>query len=91
MLQKKIITAEAIKNSFQGTDLKEHSLNSLIEYHNTTLKGSLALGTIKNYYTTHKYLPKFMKKKYGISDTYLSELSFKFLTEFEHYLRNYRS
>jgi integrase len=90
LLQKKIITAEAIKNSFQGTDLKEFTLCKLVEYHNTNLKDSLAWGTMKNYSTTQKYLQSFMKKRHNVSDVYLSELSFKFITEFEMFLRNHK-
>lgn len=90
LLQKKVITAEAIKNAFQGTDLKEYSLCKLMEYHNTNLKGSLSWGTMKNYFTTQKYLQNFMKKRYNITDIYLSELTFKFITEFEMFLRNHK-
>ena len=32
-----------------------------------------------------------MKKRYNVSDLYLSELSFKFITEFELFLRNHKS
>jgi hypothetical protein len=38
LLQKKIITAEGIKNSFQVTDLKEFTLCKVMEYHNTDLR-----------------------------------------------------
>lgn len=90
LLQKKIITAEAIKNSFQVTDLKEFTLCRIMDYHNTNLKDSLARGTIKNYFTTQRYVHRFMKKRYNVSDLYLSELSFKFITEFELFLRNHK-
>lgn len=90
LLQKKIITAEGIKNSLQGTDLKEFTLCKLVEYHNTNQEGALTWGTMKNYGTTQKYILKFMKKRYNISDIYLSELTFKFITEFEHFLRAHK-
>jgi hypothetical protein len=38
LLQKKIITAEGIENSFQVTDLKEFTLCKLMEYRNTGFK-----------------------------------------------------
>jgi len=90
LVQKKIITAEAIKNSFQVTGVEEFTLCKLMEYHNTNLKGSLSWGTMKNYFTTQKYLQNFMKKRYNITDIYLSELTFKFITEFEMFLRNHK-
>jgi len=90
LLQKKIITAEGIKNSFQVTGVEEFTLCKLMEYHNTNLKGSLSWGTMKNYFTTQKYLQNFMKKRYNVTDIYLSELTFKFITEFEIFLRNHK-
>lgn len=35
LLQKKLVTAEAIKNEFLGTNNKEHTLCKLMDYHNT--------------------------------------------------------
>jgi hypothetical protein len=51
----------------------------------------LKRGTIKNYYTTEKYLYKFLLKKRRLKDTYLKQLNYEFITDFEHFLRNYRN
>tara|TARA_Y100000588_G_C14059248_1_gene840655 strand:- start:2 stop:1087 length:1086 start_codon:yes stop_codon:yes gene_type:complete len=88
-IQKRLITAEAIKSMFLGLDQKEHTLCKLIDYHNQTMSGILAHGTLKNYFTTKKYIECFLKKQYGVEDIFLSELSYKFITEFEFFLRNY--
>ncbi len=48
-------------------------------------------GTMKNYYTTERYLLKFLKKKKRIKDIYLKQLNFRFITDFEHYLRTYKN
>lgn len=90
MLQKRMITADAIKRSFSGADQKEYTLCKLIEYHNTHLKDSLSWGTMKNYFTTQKYVKEFLKKKFNTTDIFLSQLSYKFITDFDHYLRNYQ-
>ena len=90
LVQKKIITAEGIKISFQVTGIEDLTLCKLMPYHNSNLKGSLSWGTMKNYFTTQKYLQNFMKKRYNITDIYLSKLTFKFITEFEMFLRNYK-
>lgn len=90
MLQKKLVTAEAIKNKFLGNDRKEHTLCKLVEYHNANTKDSLTWGTLKNYSTTQKYIQKFLKSRFGTSDIYLSELNYKFITDFEYFLRNYK-
>lgn len=89
-LQKKKITADAIKNLFLGLDQSDFTLCKLVDYHNQTMKGTLAWGTLKNYFTTQKYLQRFLKDRFGKENIYLSELSYKFITDFECYLRNYQ-
>jgi site-specific recombinase XerD len=89
-IQKQLITADGIKGKFLGTDQKEHSLGKLMSYHHTQSTDTLAPGTLKNYFTTQKYLEKFLKDRSGASDIFLSALSYKFLTEFEHFLRNHK-
>ncbi len=89
-LQNQLITADAIKSKFLGSDQKAHSLGSLMAYHSMYSKEKLAPGTLKNYSTTQKYLEKFVEKRSGASDIFLSELSYKFLTEFEQFLRSHK-
>ncbi|MDB5014139.1 MAG: integrase, partial [Daejeonella sp.] len=87
---RKVITAESIKQAFQRTGEEEYTLNKLIEYHNTTFANTLAWGTLKNYVTTQKYLEKFLKERMKTKDLHLSELNYKFIQDFEFYLRNYQ-
>lgn len=88
-LQNKPITAESIKNMFLGEDVEQHTLLKLVNYHNETLKDVLAWGTMKNYYTTQRYIQKFLKKRYKSSDITLTDLSYQFISDFEHFLRTY--
>ncbi len=88
LLQKKLITAELVKDKFTGEDQAEFTLCKLMEYHNTEQAQVLEPGTMKNYYTTQKYIKEFIKERFRTSDKYLSELSYKFITDFEYYLRN---
>jgi site-specific recombinase XerD len=90
LLQRKPMTAEIIKNSFLGADKEEHTLCKVIDYHNTTMGDSLAPGTMKNYYTTQKYVKKFLMSKFRRSDIHLSELTYKFISDFEFFLRKYK-
>src|SRR5690606_10007498 len=62
-IEKQLITAEAIKNEFLGNDQQGHTLSEVIDYHNTHIKDSLAWGTMKNYFTTQKYIQMFLNKK----------------------------
>lgn len=89
-IQKQLITAEAIKNKFCGNDQKDHTLSKVVNYHNTQMKDSLAWGTMKNYFTTQKYILLFLKKQFGTTDIFLSQLSYRFIADFEHFLRNYK-
>jgi integrase len=86
-MQNKIITADAIKNLFLGETKIENTLCGLMQYHNENMKTILAHGTLKNYYTTEKYVKLFLEKRYKVSDLFLSELNYQFITEFEFFLR----
>lgn len=87
-MQNKLISTEAIKDLFLGETKSENTLCSLIEYHNTNMKGVLAQGTLKNYYTTKKYVDLFLRKRFKTNDIYLSDLNYQFVTEFEFFLRS---
>lgn len=71
VLQKTLITAELVKNKFIGGDKVEFTILKLIELHNEEEGNILEWGTMKNYYTTQKYIKKFLKDKYGTNDKYL--------------------
>jgi site-specific recombinase XerD len=86
-VKKKVITAEILKNLFSGVKDSEHTLHTIVEYHNTNMKDVLAGGTMKNYYTTATYLREFVKLEFRRSDIYLSELDYSFISKLEHYLR----
>jgi integrase len=88
LLQKKFITTELLKEKVTGGDQAEFTLCKLMEYHNSDQGQLLEPGTMKNYYTTQKYIKEFIKERFKTSDKYLSELSYKFITDFEYYLRN---
>jgi site-specific recombinase XerD len=89
VLKKKQITADAVKNLFCGLEEKEHSLMSVFEYHNTEMKTLLEWGTQKNYFTTRRYLEEFLKAKLRTSDIYLSQLNYKFLTDYVQFMKTY--
>lgn len=59
-----------------------------MDYHNKEQAQELEMGTMKNYYTTQKYIKEFIKERFKTSDKYLSELTYKFIFDFENYLRN---
>jgi site-specific recombinase XerD len=89
VLAKQVVTAEAIKNKFLGLEISDMTLCKLIEYHNTNCKETLKWGTLKNYFTTQKYIMLFLKENYKTTDIYLRSLNYKFLVDFEYFLRKY--
>jgi integrase/recombinase XerD len=89
ILQKKPFKAEDIRNAYLGIKPDEHSLISLIKYHNIDLKATLEWGTMKNYETTQKYIQAFLKSK-RMNDILLGQLSYKFVVDFELFLRAFK-
>ena len=66
----KLITSQAIKARYLGEDEQEKTLLDLVDYHNTTMQTVLKFGTLKNYYTTERYIKRFLKAKIKTSDIY---------------------
>lgn len=49
----------------------------------------LKYGTMKNYYSTERYIHKFLRDKFKTPDIYLKQLSYHFIVDFEQYILNY--
>ena len=89
-VQRKVITAELVKAAFLRTGTDEHTLAEIATYHNEMSAGVLADGTMKNYYTTQKYVTEFVTKHYKRKEYFLSELNYKFIQDFETFLRKHQ-
>ncbi len=87
--ERKLITAQAVKARFFGEDDDNRSILDIISYHNEDMEDKLKWGTQKNYFTTQKYISKFLKKSYKTTDIHLRELDYDFIIKFEKYLRAY--
>ncbi len=84
----KLVTAQGIKARYLGEDEQHKTLLELIQYHNSNMKRVLKPGTLKNYFTTEKYIRKFLLTKKRTSDIYLNQLSYSFIIDFENFLRS---
>jgi len=84
----KLVTAQGIKARYLGEDEQQKTLLELIQYHNSNMKMVLKPGTLKNYFTTEKYIRKFLLTKKRTSDIYLNQLSYSFIIDFENFLRS---
>lgn len=82
-----LITAQSIKSRFLGTDEKHKTLLELVTYHNNNVGGSIRPGTMKNYFTTEKYIKKFLLQSQRTGDIYLKHLRYSFIIDFEQFLR----
>ena len=89
MAEHKLITSQAVKARYFGNDENNHSIIDIINYHNEDMVSKLKWGTQKNYFTTQKYISKFLLKSYKTSDLYLRELNYHFIIKFEKYLRGF--
>tara|TARA_R110002012_G_C11598288_1_gene607028 strand:+ start:498 stop:1484 length:987 start_codon:yes stop_codon:yes gene_type:complete len=90
MAEEKVITPLAIKARFFGEDDGGKTLKQLIAYHNGTMHTSLRPGTRKNYHITERCISLFLKEEYGVEDIKLKKLNYRFISDFEQYLRKYR-
>lgn len=87
--ENELITAQTIKARFLGEYDQEYSLLTLVNYHNTQMSETLSYGTLKNYFTTQKYMSSFLLFSRRKDDMYLSKLTFRFLVDFEKFLRGH--
>lgn len=95
LINEEPITAADIKDRFLGTDTapqeKEKTILDIFEYHNLKMEEQLKIGKIASktyirYVITKKKIEAFMKYQYKRTDMNLSEIRFKFASEFDHYL-----
>ena len=89
-MERALITARLIKARYVGEDEVNHTLLELFEYHNTNMVNTLKPGTMKNYYSTEKYLKSYISTKLKTSDVPLSDLKHKFILDFENYIRTFK-
>lgn len=89
-LQDCLLTAVAVKNAMLGVGKPEtpsHSLLWLITQHNTMMAQVLKPGSLKNYYTTERYLKAFLQKQFKAVDIPLKQMNYEFITNFEFFVR----
>lgn len=76
---------------FLGEEMEEtHTLSSLMDYHHEVASAALTWSTLKHYAVTRRYLEKFLKKKRNTTDIRINDIDYKFIIDFETYLRNHQ-
>lgn len=89
--ESRYITAQAIKARYLGEDEQHKTLIQLVYYHNKNMVSVLKAGTLKNYFTTERYIKRYLKHRLRTDDIYLKQLSYKFIIDFEQFLRTGKS
>jgi tRNA A37 threonylcarbamoyladenosine modification protein TsaB len=77
--ERKVITAKGIKLRYFGEDEQRITLMKAVEYHNQNINNELRSGTLKNYFSTEKYLRQFLQEKHKTDDIYLIQLNYRFM------------
>jgi integrase len=87
----KLITPLALKSMILGVSEKKHRLLALFEEHVREIEQRIgvdyARGTYTNFVATLKHLKEFIPHQYKTQDIALEELTYKFICDFEHYLK----
>lgn len=89
------ITSDLIKEIYLGKKEKEYTLLEVFRQHNEQMRAQVgkeyALGTYKRYETSFMLTQEFLKYQYKLTDIKLSELRFRFITDYEFYLKTVRN
>jgi len=84
------VTAEKVKNTFLGIDVKRQNLLELFDQHNADIKKLIGIShsesTYDKYQITRSHLANFIKKWYDLSEVSLKDINHKFICDFEIFL-----
>jgi site-specific recombinase XerD len=89
-IKRKMLSAKTVKDLYLGEEAQVYSLSRLITYHNETSTDDLKWSTLKHYYVTQRYLVKFLENQFNATDIYLHQLDYKFVKDFEVFLRTHK-
>lgn len=91
-IEGKHITPHSVKARFmdEEVDNQHFTMNDLVSYHNSNMFPKLHWNTSRLYLTSQKYIFLFLKKKLKKEDIRLDELNYKFILDFENFLRRHK-
>lgn len=91
IMEGKHIDSLVLKNSVLGVYEKQYTLIESFEYHNERMKTLIGidveLGTYKKFETVLVKIKNFLKQNYQKKDINLIDLDFKFINDFEYYMK----
>ncbi len=87
----KVISAQAVRNSYFGITEKSKTIKEVFEYHNAQMKSlvgkDFASGTYDRYCTSLRHTIEFLEYKYKVSDYAIKDINHEFITEYEYFLK----
>ncbi len=85
------VTAEEVKNAFQGIASVQETLLKIFADHNENYCKRIGIDreetTYKKYCNAYRHLSEFLQKKYHVQDMSFKQLNFAFIEAFDFYLR----
>ena len=88
---KEIVSAEKVKNAYQGQAESQDTIMKLFEEHNNDyalrVGVNRAVNTYYQYTNTYRHLAVFLKDKYRLSDMPVKQIDGNFIKDFDMYMR----
>lgn len=88
---KEIVSAEDVKNAYQGQAESQDTIMKLFEEHNSDyalrVGVNRAVNTYYQYTNTYRHLAVFLKDKYRLSDMPIKQIDGNFIEDFDMYMR----
>lgn len=85
------VTAEEVKNAFQGIASVQEILLKMFAKHNETYRKRVGIDreetTYKKYCNAYRHLSEFLLKKYHVQDISFKQLNFAFIEAYDFHLR----
>ena len=88
MIEGDLPTVAMVKNHFLGIVEQGKSILDAFDYHKKVAQGDLSDNTLQHYSTTEKYVKEFLETQFKTTDVYLRTINYKFIVDFEYFLRN---
>jgi len=89
-----IITAQTLRNKFQGKEEKYLTLIEVFKDHNQKMESLVGSefkkGTAERYRTSLKHTIDFLTWKYNLIDIEIKKIDYIFISEYDYYLRSVR-
>ena len=85
------VSAEEVKNAFQGIASTQETLMKVFAKHNETFRKRVGIDreatTYKKYCNAYRHLTKFLQKKYNVRDMSFKQLTYSFIETYDFHLR----